>query len=116
MPIEPPATIAGPEVAVRDLHPDGLGGRVQRVDRDGCSAVRAPVPMSAAPTRTVKVPSASAVIDAVDGATPGGVRGGGHPGAQQPAPVAAQAGARVTVRPAEPAGPLFVAGDACCGC
>lgn len=36
------------------------------------SAVRAPVPMSAAVIRTVKVPSASAVTAAVDGATPEG--------------------------------------------
>lgn len=35
-------------------------------------AVRAPVPMSAALIRTVKVPSGSAVMAAVDGPTPEG--------------------------------------------
>ena len=90
VPMEPPAIIAG-----RSRCPRSASG-----SRSGCtssasaaiwvSAVRAPVPMSAAVIRTVKVPSASAVTAAVDGHGARGVGGRGRAGPEQPAPVAAQ--------------------------
>lgn len=68
--MEPPAIIAGPK-SLSPMRTRTCPGAVPSASAAiRVSAVRAPVPMSAAAIRTVKEPSASAVTRAVDGAAP----------------------------------------------
>ncbi|CAM5580101.1 hypothetical protein SCYAM73S_08154 [Streptomyces cyaneofuscatus] len=70
VPMEPPAIIAGPKSLspMRTRTRSGVVSRASAAIR--VSAVRAPVPMSAAAIRTVYEPSASAVTRAVEGMAP----------------------------------------------
>ncbi|CAM5735299.1 hypothetical protein SAFG77S_08334 [Streptomyces afghaniensis] len=72
VPIEPPAIIAGPRSLSAIRTRTRSVGTPSASAATRASAVRAPVPMSAALTPTVKVPSASAVTAAVEGMAPAG--------------------------------------------
>ena len=91
VPIEPPAIIAGPKSLspMRTWTRSGATSSASAATR--VSAVRAPVPMSAALIRTVNVPSASAVTAAVDGPAPGAKEAAAVPVPSSQRPVAAQA-------------------------
>ncbi len=65
--MEPPATMAGPKSLSPMCTLTRSTGTRSASAATKVSAVRAPVPMSAAVIRTVKVPSGSAVAVAVDG-------------------------------------------------
>ncbi len=67
VPIEPPAIIAGPKSLSAIFIRIRAGSTSSASAAISVSAVRAPVPTSAAVIRTVNVPSASAVTAAVDG-------------------------------------------------
>jgi hypothetical protein len=66
VPIEPPASIAGPKALSPIRTRTSCIGAPSASAAIWVSTVRAPVPLSAAVTRTVNVPSASAVAEAVE--------------------------------------------------
>ena len=101
MPIDPPANHRLAQPLSPMLIRTAAGATPSASAATSASAVREPVPMSAAVIRTVNVPSASAVTAAVDGTRP---RRTHRPpsAAQQPVALAAHPGPRIAVRPAEP--------------
>src|SRR5262249_23499087 len=111
VPIEPPESMAMPKSLSPMRTSTASIGTPSVSAATWVSTVRAPVPTSAAVTRTVKVPSGSALAGGLRRARPRREARGAAAGPQQPAAAPASPRPGIARRPAEAAGALAQAID-----